>query len=318
MRNDPDTSETLKKLSEAFAFAEELRRNGRLKEVEGFLGQLIAVMPNSAELHFMLGEVRNDQHRTTEAVKLFKHAVKLNPNFSAAYNKLGKILQPGCDYLALLERFHAHLKPSTYIEIGIRHGDSLRLARASAILAVDPEPQIRHELSAAVRIFKETSDEFFAHHDLLVELAGKTVDMAFIDGLHHFDQALKDLINLERFAGKNSVFLIHDCYPVDEASSSREMSTSFWSGDVWKIVPCLRELRPDLLVFTIPTVPAGLCVVANLNPASTILGAQFDEIVKRFIGMQYSVLDEGRAEWLNICPNDWNEISCRLPSRDRR
>lgn len=94
MHNDAAPSETLKKLSEAFAFAEELRRKGRLDEIEGFLSQLMEALPDSAELRFMLGEVRVDQNRVAEAVRFFKEAVQLNPCFSAAYNNLARILQP--------------------------------------------------------------------------------------------------------------------------------------------------------------------------------------------------------------------------------
>ncbi len=39
----------------------------------------------------------------------------------------------------------------------------------------------------------------------------------------------------------------------------------FHTGDVWKVVRCLREYRPDLDVFTIATAPTGLTATIVTN-----------------------------------------------------
>ena len=51
--------------------------------------------------------------------------------------------------------------------------------------------------SADATIYELTSDEFFARYDLS-ELLGGPVELAFIDGLHLFEQVLRDFVNLER------------------------------------------------------------------------------------------------------------------------
>ena len=63
----------------------------------------------------------------------------------------------------------------------------------------------------------------------------------------------------------DSIILIHDTLPLDEVTQRPEREKGFYTGDVWKIVPCLRALRPDLEVFTIATPSSGLTVVAGLD-----------------------------------------------------
>ena len=46
-----------------------------------------------------------------------------------------------------------------------------------------------------------TSDDFFASHDLAQVLGGRPVDLAYIDGMHQFEFALRDFMNLERYVG---------------------------------------------------------------------------------------------------------------------
>jgi hypothetical protein len=101
------------------------------------------------------------------------------------------------DYYELLERIHAFLNPQTYVEIGIRQGHSLRLAKsAAASVGIDPAPALEEKPRRGAQVFSMTSDEFFAHHDLAEELGRRTVDLAFVDGMHLFEFALRDFDNL--------------------------------------------------------------------------------------------------------------------------
>ena len=104
------------------------------------------------------------------------------------------------DYRDLLKRLHNLLKPATYVEIGIRYGKSFNLARATPhAIGVDPNPLLNCPLWPGAKVFSMTSDAFFASHDLSKELGGKPVELAFIDGLHLFEFALRDFINLEKY-----------------------------------------------------------------------------------------------------------------------
>jgi hypothetical protein len=173
---------------------------------------------------------------------------------------------PGPNYTTVLEWIHRTLRPATYVEIGVRCGDSLRIAAAETrAIGIDPAPAISAPLPATTRLFDVTSDDFFASHDLARVLGDDHFSLAFIDGLHLFEQALRDFINLEQFAGPHSVILLHDCIPLDRVTSERTQTTEFYSGDVWKLTLCLKEQRPDLQMRMIPTGPTGLCVVSGLN-----------------------------------------------------
>ena len=229
---------------------------------------------------------------------------------------LAGIELPGEDYFRLLERMHRYLKPATYVEIGIWKGKSLRLAEPPTLaIGIDPQPRLKAPPAANVRVFAEPSDEFFARHDLVKEFSGKRLELALIDGMHHFEFALRDFINLERAATPRSVILIHDCRPLDAESAGRERSTVFWSGDVWRLIVLLRKHRPDLLVHTIATPPTGLGIVLNLDPASTVLTEKLDAIIAEGLALPYSTLEGRKTEMLSLFPNDWTKIRMLLDAR---
>src|SRR5882724_1704336 len=94
----------------------------------------------------------------------------------------------GEKYLVVLARIFEQLKPRTYVEVGVFLGRSLRLATPPTLaIGIDPEPRLPAPPAANHRVFAETSDEFFARHDLRAEFGGLPVDLAFVDGMHHFE-----------------------------------------------------------------------------------------------------------------------------------
>jgi hypothetical protein len=101
-------------------------------------------------------------------------------------------------------------------------------------IGVDPAPRISAAFATETHIFTETSDEFFARGRLNGFLGDEPLELAFIDGLHTFVQSLLDFINLERVCGPSSVILLHDTYPLNEATQERVQRTTFWTGDVWR------------------------------------------------------------------------------------
>jgi hypothetical protein len=243
------------------------------------------------------------------AVRYCERALELDHELEAAHELLMGIFLHGERYSSLLERIHRHLEPRTYVEIGVAHGDSLRLVLPQTrALGIDPKPLVAYPLPPNIRLFTETSDDFFARHDVRAELGGAPVDLALIDGMHHFEYALRDFMNLERWCTPQSTIMLDDCFPHDRRTALRERVHTFWSGDVWKVVVLLKKHRPDLSIHTIATPPTGLCIVRKLDPSSRLLADNFERLREEFMALDYSFLEKDRAGKLNLFPNDWEKI----------
>ena len=233
------------------------------------------------------------------------------------YVATAKSTLPGPYYYIVLYWLHRLLKPATYVEIGVHRGESLVLAHPrTRSIGIDPAPMVTERLSDNARIFTMTSDDFFRQHDLRDVLQSDHFSLAFIDGLHLFDQALLDFIHLERWAGPNSVILLHDCIPLDRQTCSRTRSTDFYSGDVWKLTLCLRELRPDLRMSIVPTAPTGLCIVSGLNHGSTLLSEQYQACLDRYAGLEFEDFKMRANRMPAFIPNSRTAVEAYIASLD--
>ena len=250
------------------------------------------------------------------AASEFRTALTFDADLVQAHIGLSELQLPGEGYLDRLARLHAMLSPETYLEIGVANGQSLACARPpTRAIGIDPEPKINVPLKTETHIFCETSDAFFARQGLLPLLNGRPLTLAFIDGLHVFQQSLKDFMYVEAFCGPQSAVLFHDTIPLDEVTQRPDRQRKFYTGDVWKTVLCLKHYRPDLDIFTIATPWSGLTVVTGLDPSSCVLSENYDAAVARFDAIPYSEIENRLKVALNILPNDWHEVEARLKAR---
>ena len=176
----------------------------------------------------------------------------------------------------LLQGLHEKIRPRTYLEIGIRTGRSMVLSRCRSI-GVDPFFKIDNPIHCDVQLIKATSDDFFAGDEPLAHFEGVPVDLAFIDGMHLSDFALRDFINIEPFMADTGVVVLDDVLPRNGLEAARDRKTGPWTGDVYKVVEILRRRRPDLVVLMINTAPTGTAVVLGIDQASTILKDAYAE-----------------------------------------
>jgi hypothetical protein len=228
-------------------------------------------------------------------------------------------IPPWQPYFGLLDRIHQHLVPKTYAEIGVSLGRSLTLTLPGTVaVGIDPLPNLKFPLRRGTRVFSQTSDDFFAQHDLRELFGGRPLHLGFIDGMHRFEFALRDFINLERASSSDTVLLIHDCLPIDELSAEREQLTEIWSGDVWRLILILKEWRPELDIAVVDIAPTGLGVVQGLDPHSVVLQDNYDDIVSNFMDTPFSVLDDSKHSKLGTIPSDWPTVRAQLPSTPYR
>jgi hypothetical protein len=255
--------------------------------------------------------------RNGAALALCRAAVE-RADYSRAYTLMSRLSLPGENYFRVLARIHRHLRPRTYLEIGVSRGDSLAcVLPGTRVLGIDPQPHLPGEPPANVALYRETSDEFFAKYDPRAELGGAPLELAFIDGMHHFEFALRDFVNVERACSRSSVILMHDCYPLDERTARRDQVTGFWSGDIWRLMLLLRTLRPDLTVRTIATPPTGLGIVLNPDPGSRVLADNLDALIAEYLAKDFGVLAGRQAEALGLIENRWPVIRALLDQRPR-
>jgi hypothetical protein len=269
--------------------------------------------PELARTAFLAGESAAQSGDFVAARESYERALALDPSLPHVHVRLSQLRMPGPSYVDVLRAIHGHLRPRTYLEVGVETGMTLRLASPETrSIGVDPEPILNAPLNASTTLHTMTSDAYFAGHDVRAELGGLPIDLAFIDGMHHFEFALRDFINIERNASPQSTVLIHDCYPFDRATAERERKHLFWSGDIWRLVLILKKYRPDLRVNVIATAPTGLGVVRGLAPASRVLAERVEEIVAEFAALDYSALEADKPGMLALFPNDWDRIKAIL------
>lgn len=158
-----------------------------------------------------------------------------------------------------LRNVHDVVKPHIYFEIGVQNGTSLNLAHnADRAYGIDPDPLIQQNRNQW--IYRMKSDDFFENdHGLL------GIDLGFIDGLHHYEQALRDFLNMERFCHPKSVIIFDDVLPRNQEEAARDMCPGDWTGDVWKVYGILRECRPELRMRLVDTSPTGTLIVTGFG-----------------------------------------------------
>jgi hypothetical protein len=189
-------------------------------------------------------------------------------------------------------------RPTTYLEIGVREGESFRLAQADSKIGIDPErTPAMTTLLPGEQFFELTSDEFFAEPATTV-LEPSSVHVALVDGLHEFRQVLNDVLNLEPYMRPDGVVIVDDCNPRTEERASEIPIGGAWNGDVWKLPAFLLEVRRDLRVATVDA-DEGVGVISGFGadppePSATD--------VERFKALPYEHLARDRRTVLNLIP----------------
>lgn len=195
----------------------------------------------------------------------------------------------------LLASLHEVLQPRTYLEVGVNTGRSLTLSRTRSI-GVDPFFTVDTELQCDVHLVRATSDEFFAREHPLAHFDRPLVDLAFIDGMHLSEYALRDFMNIEAYCHAGSVLVFDDMLPRKQIEADRARRGSAehgaWTGDVYKVTETLRTHRPDLLVIEVDTKPTGTVVVLLPDARNRALHRVYDQVVADYVVPDPQVVPE--------------------------
>ncbi len=136
---------------------------------------------------------------------------------------------PGVNRIKAVQRALDGRTNPVYLEIGVSKGLAFRQISADEKIAVDPAFRLSDETRAqadargrATHYFEVTSDDFFATQGDF--LAQRPIDVALIDGMHTYEQVVRDVENTLRFLRDDGVIFLHDCNPPFELAGRRAES----------------------------------------------------------------------------------------------
>lgn len=233
------------------------------------------------------------QEKTPEEVyKYMSHGYTVNAQGFGGSPEENKVWGD-CHKHELLSFFHQQLQPEFYFEIGVDEGRSLARAQCKA-LGVDARPTLNLavQLPETAQIVGISSDAFY--QQLASSYLTQSPELAFIDGMHLFEFALRDFINLERYAAPYTLVGIDDVFPCHPIQAQRRRISDAWTGDVWKLIPILQKYRPDLTFLLLPCSTTGLLLITGLDSHNTQLVDNYDDILAEYqqdLSVPKSILD---------------------------
>ena len=111
-------------------------------------------------------------------------------------------------------------KYQNYLEIGCDKNENFSKIKIKNKIGVDP-------LQGGT--LRMTSDEYF-------KKSKDKFDLIFLDGLHTYEQTIKDINNSLNFINDNGLIIIHDCLPRKIWNQIVPRMYGHWNGDVWKAI----------------------------------------------------------------------------------
>ena len=155
-----------------------------------------------------------------------------------------------------------------YLEIGCDKDQSFSKIKIRNKVGVDP-------ISGGT--IRSTSDNFFKNND-------NKFDVIFIDGLHYYQQVIKDINHSLEILNDDGFILVHDCLPKSLAQQAVPRYRGYWNGDVWKAIVELRT-KKNLDIFT-SQIDFGVAVIRK-KPNSSILKFEKNIVYKNLKFKEY-------------------------------
>ena len=206
---------------------------------------------------------------------------------------------------------------SSYLEIGVLEGETFANVKARRRYGVDPEPIFDPALLPRRSKFAVvTSDAFFASIR-----PTERFDVAFIDGLHTFEQTYRDVINTLMHL-RSGVIVIDDTVPSDEYSAIPDQDESYrareeaglegrpWHGDVWRVVTLLDRHHSELEWRTIVDEGNPQTLLWRRRLGASVAAASAEEIALAKQSTFADVFADGVPEYFHPTPESRALAEC--------
>jgi Methyltransferase domain len=237
---------------------------------------------------------------------------------------------PGVNRIRAVQRALDQRVDPVYLEIGVSRGQAFQKIAADVKIAVDPAFKLSQRTrdladakARATHYFETTSDAFF--EDQAAFLEKHPVDVALIDGLHTYEQVVRDVEYTVRHLKDDGVIFLHDCNPPFELAGRRAASwddfiaqqkgplvIGLWNGDVWKAIVHLRSTRPDLVVGVLKC-DQGVGFVRKGTPETTLPYSP-----QQVDALTYADLKADRRRLLNLKPARYLDEFLDASARSQR
>jgi predicted O-methyltransferase YrrM len=179
-----------------------------------------------------------------------------------------------------------------YLEIGVNTGETFFALSAARKVAVDPN--FRFDIKAAqereehASFFEIESDRYFEN---LIEQEEK-FDVIYLDGLHVFEQTLRDFTNALYYLTADGVIVVDDVVPSSYAASlpNEEAAVRLkheineadqsWMGDVYRLVFFIEAFYPQYDYATVIENHGQLVVWRSRRNAPTVTHGSVRQIAE--------------------------------------
>ncbi len=278
-----------------------LRKNKNYAEAIELMTEAMHMNPFWSEPHAQFAAIHYEQGNLPAAIDCARKAVAVEPydpmrSYELKAYRVEKMQRRAQDgdpladialkYTTTWVRIQSYIDifyAKTYLEIGVARGDTFLNMEVPFKVGVDPEFRFDTKPFAtdAVHFYDESSDTFFEH---LPQRAGTwsemyhnkpfKFDVIFIDGLHTFEQTLRDFENSIAYSHDKTVWIFDDTVPSQHFSAincqekhdnwkacAGLSQDSAWHGDVFKAIFAIHDSYPEF----------SYCTQVNNGNPQTIL-----------------------------------------------
>jgi hypothetical protein len=183
-------------------------------------------------------------------------------------------------YLDLFDR-------PTYLEIGVSHGVTFNSVKANRKIAVDP----KFEIEPAHR--EPNSEYYEIISDLYFETLARDAypfHVIYLDGLHTFEQTLRDLMNAIEFLRRDGIIIIDDVFPDSYHASLQDYRETVavgnaikatdhsWMGSTYRLVFFIQSFLPRFNYATVEDNHGQLVMWRANRPPELFFERQIEDI----------------------------------------